>query len=93
MPSEFQEKVYGEVKKIKKGEVKTYGEIAKRLKTSPRAVGQALRKNPFPIKIPCHRVIRSDGMVGGYAGVWNSKKKIQLLKSEGVKIKAGKVVN
>jgi len=93
MITDFQKRVYKEVKKIKKGETKSYGELAKKLKTSPRAIGQALRKNPFPIKIPCHRVIRSDGRVGGYAGVWNSKKKIQLLKAEGVKIKRGKVVH
>ncbi len=92
MISKFQKKVYREVKKIKKGEVKTYGEIAKILKTSPRAVGQALKKNKSK-DIPCHRVISSSGEVGGYAGRWNSKKKIKLLKSEGVKIKAGKVVN
>jgi len=92
MISRFQKQVYREVKKIKKGEVKTYGEIAKILKTSPRAVGQALKKNKSK-DIPCHRVIASSGEVGGYRGIWNSKKKIQLLKSEGVKIKSGKVVN
>ncbi len=79
MPTPFQERVYREVKKIKKGEVRTYGFIAKKLKTSPRAVGQALKANKNP-KIPCHRVIKSDGSLGGYnRGI---RKKKELLKKE-----------
>ena len=81
----FQEKVFAIVKKIPKGQTMTYGEIAKILNSSPRAVGQALRRNPTPIIVPCHRVIKSDGTLGGYAGKMNSTKKIRLLKSEGVK--------
>ena len=66
-----------------------FGEIAKKLKTSPRAVGQALKANKNP-KIPCHRVVFSNKKIGGYnRGI---KKKIQLLKKEGVIIKKGRIV-
>lgn len=65
MPTKFQLRVYKIVKKIRKGEVMTYGQIARKLKTSPREVGQALKKN-YNKKIPCHRVICSNGKIGGY---------------------------
>lgn len=75
----FQLRVFREVRKIPKGKTKTYKEIAEKLKTSPRAIGQALKKN-FNKKIPCHRVIMSNGDLGGYnRGI---KKKILLLKKE-----------
>ena len=80
--TEFQQKVYNVVKKIPKGQVLTYKEVAK-LTGSPkayRAVGNALNKNPFK-EVSCHRVIRSDGKVGGYAR--GTKVKIKLLKREG----------
>ena len=66
--SEFQIKVWNELKKIRYGEVCTYGDIAERIgnKKACRAVGSANKKNPVPIIIPCHRVIASDG-IGGYA--------------------------
>lgn len=82
---EFQKKVYQIVKKIPKGEVLTYKEVAERAGYSRawRAVGNVLTKNKDP-KIPCHRVIRSDGKIGGYnRGI---KKKIALLKREGIEI-------
>lgn len=87
----FQERVYKECSKIPRGKVSTYKAIAKKLKSSPRAVGQALKRNPYAPKIPCHRVIKSDGTLGGYYGVINSSKKIRILKSEGIKIKNNKV--
>lgn len=66
--SEFQIKVWNELKKIRYGEVCTYGDIAERIgnKKACRAVGCANKKNPVPIIVPCHRVIASDG-IGGYA--------------------------
>jgi O-6-methylguanine DNA methyltransferase len=79
----FTEKVYAVVAKIPKGKTLTYQEVA-RLAGNPgayRAVGTALGKNIDPKKVPCHRVIRSDGGMGGYA--WGIKKKIALLKGEG----------
>lgn len=87
----FQEKVLILTKKIPRGKVSTYGEIARILKTSPRAVGGALHKNPHPIMIPCHRVVKSNGSLGGYSG--GKRKKIFLLEREGVKINSGKIVD
>ncbi len=63
----FQEKVLKQLLLIPYGETRSYGEIAKILKTSPRAVGNACRNNPLPIIIPCHRVVAANG-IGGYAG-------------------------
>ena len=67
--TEFQIEVWKELSKIPKGEVRTYKQIAKSIgkPKSSRAVANACAKNPYPIVIPCHRVIRSDGTVGGIA--------------------------
>ena len=75
-PTEFELKVYKIISKIPKGKTTTYGEIAKKLKTSPRAVGQALKRNPFAPRVPCHRVIMSDGSLGGFSG--NKKENIAI---------------
>jgi methylated-DNA-[protein]-cysteine S-methyltransferase len=66
--------------------VKTYKELARLIRKpkSSRAVANACGKNPFPIKIPCHRVIRSDGRLGGYSGKGGIKTKRKLLRSEGI---------
>lgn len=81
--SSFERSVILEVAKIEKGQVKTYKEIAKSLNSKAyRAVGTAIGKNPFPIVIPCHRVIRSDGKIGGFRG--GSKMKVKMLKNEGI---------
>ncbi len=88
--SSFKERVLEIVSKIPKGEVRSYAEIA-RLAGSPRAyraVG-ALMKDNFDPRIPCHRVIRSDGFVGEYNRGQDNKKKI--LENEGVHIVSGKV--
>lgn len=79
----------GEVVKIPPGKVTTYGRLARRLKTSPRAVGQALKRNRRPIVIPCHRVVASDGAIGGYRlGI---ERKISLLRCEGVQVRNKRV--
>jgi len=91
MTTPFQEKVYSVVKKIPKGKTMTYADIARILDSSPRAVGQALKRNPYAPKVPCHRVIHSDGRIGGYNGVRDSEKKIRMLKDEGIKILDGKL--
>ena len=85
----FQIKVWNFLKKIPKGKVKTYLEVAKAIGKPKafRAVANAIGKNPFPIKIPCHRVIRSDGSLGGYSGKGGIKEKKRLLKLENVFIK------
>ena len=83
--TKFQMEVWNEIKKIPKGSVKTYKEIALILNRpkSSRAVANACGKNPYPPKIPCHRVIRTDGFLGGYSGVGGIKTKQELLISEG----------
>ena len=84
----FQKKVWIYLKTIKKGSLKTYKEIAIAINRpkSARAVANAVGKNPFPRKIPCHRVIRSDGSLGGYSGKGGVKTKRFLLKKEGIKL-------
>lgn len=86
----FREKVLGVVAKIPQGRVLSYGEVARRAGNpkASRAVGNIMNKNRDP-KVPCHRVVRSDGSVGGFA--YGSAKKIAILKKEGVAIKGGKV--
>ena len=83
----FQIQVWSEISKIPFGKIKTYKEIAVSIgkPNSARAVANACGKNPYPIDIPCHRVIRSDGNIGGYSGDGGIKKKMQLLKSENFK--------
>ena len=84
--TKFQLKVWNFLKKIPKGKVKTYSEVAKAIRKplAVRAVANAIAKNPYPIQIPCHRVIRSDGSLGGYSGEGGVKKKKNLLKKEGI---------
>ena len=82
--TKFQLKVCKYLKTIPKGEVKTYKQVAISIKSpkSARAVANACAKNPYAPKIPCHRVIRSDGGLGGYSGIGGTKKKLELLISE-----------
>jgi methylated-DNA-[protein]-cysteine S-methyltransferase len=91
----FDEKVYAIVKKVPRGKVTTYKKIGEKLGTKAyRAIGQALRRNPYAPKVPCHRVIRSDLSIGGFKGKTKGKfvnEKIKLLKKEGVEIKNNKV--
>ena len=84
--TKFQLKVWNYLKKIPKGEIRTYYEVAKAIKRpkAVRAVANAIGKNPNAPKIPCHRVIRSDGKLGGYSGPGGIKTKKKLLKSEGI---------
>jgi methylated-DNA-[protein]-cysteine S-methyltransferase len=82
----FQQSVWCELQKIPFGKVKTYGELAKILNTSARAVGNACRRNPVPLIVPCHRIVAATG-IGGYAGrtsgdVHNIKR--ELLQHEGL---------
>ena len=84
--TDFQIKVWNAISKIPKGKVKTYKELARSIRKpkASRAVANACGKNPFPIKIPCHRVIRSDGRLGGYSGKGGIKTKRKLLRNEGL---------
>ena len=88
----FNDNVYNLCKKIPKGKVSTYGEIARALNTKAyRAVGNALNKNPYAPQVPCHRVINSQGFLHGFASGLKNKRK--LLEKEGVKIKNNKVLD
>jgi methylated-DNA-[protein]-cysteine S-methyltransferase len=90
----FQDKVLVLTKKVPKGKVTTYKEIAKKLNSKAyRAVGKALKNNKTPITIPCHRVVCSDGTLGGYKGKLNNKEKVKLLKKEGIEIKNNKITH
>ncbi|MBC8225650.1 MAG: MGMT family protein [Gammaproteobacteria bacterium] len=84
----FQTDVWNQIKKIPKGETRSYKDIAIAIGNpkASRAVANACGKNPNPIIVPCHRVIASDGSIGGYTGCGGIKTKRQLLKKEGVLI-------
>ncbi|WP_375000259.1 methylated-DNA--[protein]-cysteine S-methyltransferase [Aeromicrobium sp. CTD01-1L150] len=85
--TEFQRKVWGELRRIPFGETATYGEIAQRLGYQPgisRAVGAANGANPLPIVVPCHRVIGADGTLTGYAGGTDRKKILLELEQPGL---------
>ena len=84
----FNEKCYSILVKVPKGKVTTYKEIARKLNSKAyRAVGNAMNKNPYAPKVPCHRVVKSNGEVGGFA--FGVKKKIEMLKKEGEWYKMG----
>ena len=84
--TKFQKKVWNYLKTIRIGTVKSYKQVAIAINRpkSARAVANAVGKNPFAPKIPCHRVIRSDGSLGGYSGKGGVKTKKLLLKKEGI---------
>ncbi|MBI1921112.1 MAG: methylated-DNA--[protein]-cysteine S-methyltransferase [Geobacter sp.] len=84
--SPFQRLVYGAVRKIPYGEVRTYGEIAAEIGVShgARGVGAAMAANPFPIVIPCHRVVGSSGAMTGYSAPGGEETKKRFLAMEGV---------
>tara|TARA_Y100000310_G_scaffold283924_1_gene306244 strand:- start:778 stop:1092 length:315 start_codon:yes stop_codon:yes gene_type:complete len=90
MKKSFNERCYDLLRKVPKGKITTYKEIAKSLGTKAyRAVGNAMNKNPYAPKVACHRVIKSNGEIGGFAS--GTKNKIKLLKKEGIIIKKGKI--
>lgn len=89
----LEHKVYEKLLKVPKGKVTTYSELAKAvgLKNGQRAIGRIMNKNPFPVIVPCHRVILSTGKIGGYA--WGENVKTNMLSKEGIKIKNGKILD
>ncbi len=84
--TKFQELVYSELHKIPKGQVRTYSQIAESIGKPKafRAVASACAKNPNLVTTPCHRVVRSDGGLGGYSGPGGIQTKIKLLQDEGL---------
>lgn len=97
-PTAFEQRVYDLVSKVPAGKVVTYAAMARALDCgSAQAVGQALKRNPFAPEVPCHRVIKTDLTIGGYAGQTDGaklKNKRNLLKNEGVRFDlSGSLVN
>ena len=92
MATKFEDKVYKLCKKVPKGKVTTYKEIGDKIGIKGyRAVGMALNKNPFAPKVPCHRVVGSDGNLVGFAS--GLKKKAEMLRKEGINVKNNKIAD
>jgi len=85
--------VYKKLVQVPKGKVTTYGELAKAvgLKNGQRAIGRIMNKNPYPVIIPCHRVVNSNGKIGGYA--YGDDIKNRMLTKEGIEIRNGKILD
>jgi methylated-DNA-[protein]-cysteine S-methyltransferase len=89
----LEQRIYKKLLEVPKGQITTYGELAKAvgLKNGQRTIGKIMNKNPCPVIIPCHRVVMSTGKIGGYAYGENIKTK--LLNDEGIQIKNGKIID
>lgn len=87
------EQIYKKLLEVPKGKITTYGELAKAVgfTNGQRAVGKIMNKNPYPVIIPCHRVVKSDGKIGGYA--YGEEIKKNMLQKEGIKIKDDKILD
>lgn len=97
-PTIYEQRLYKVCSAIPKGKVSTYGALAQALKSSPRAVGQALRRNPFAPQVPCHRVVAHNLKIGGFSGTWDPQsqrvnRKKALLESEGVRFVGDKIAS
>jgi len=95
MPTEFEMRVYELTRRIPEGKVSTYKAIAEKLGCrSYRAVGQALRKNPFAPDVPCHRVVGADGKLCGFKGKstgFTLQEKRKMLEREGIRMEEGSI--
>ena len=88
----LKEIIYNKLKQVPKGKVITYKELAKSVNSKAyRYVGSCMNDNEHPDKIPCYKVVRSDGKIGNYSGKGGVKTKIKLLEKDGVKIVNGKI--
>ena len=89
----LEQQVYKKLIQVPQGKITTYGELSKAvgLKNGQRVIGQIMKKNPYPVIIPCHRVVKSDGTVGGYA--YGGDIKTNMLQKEGIKIHDGKILD
>ncbi len=85
--------IYKKLLQVPRGKITTYGELSKAvgLKNGHRVVGQIMNKNPYPVIIPCHRVVNSNGQIGGYA--YGQDVKTNMLYKEGIKIQNGKILD
>jgi O-6-methylguanine DNA methyltransferase len=84
-------KLYALLKSVPRGKVTTYKELAKAARLHPRTVGLLMRMNKDPVTVPCYKVVRSDGSLGGYSGAGGLRKKIALLEKGGIPIKNGRI--
>lgn len=89
--NKLDKQVYKKLLQVPKGKVTTYGELARAvgLENGQRVIGQIMNRNPFPVVIPCHRVVKSDGKIGGY--FYGEKIKTKMLSDEGIKVNDGKI--
>ena len=89
----IEEKIYRKLLEVPLGNVTTYGDLAKaiNLKNGQRIVGRIMKKNQFPVIVPCHRVVKSDGTIGGYA--YGIERKKYMLSKEGLEINNDKILN
>ena len=89
----LEQKIYKKLLEVPKGQITTYGELSKAvgLKNGQRAVGKIMNKNPYPVIIPCHRVVMSNGNIGGYA--YGKHIKTKLLTDEGIQIENEKIID
>ncbi len=89
----LEQKVYKKLLDVPKGKVTTYKELANSvgLKNGQRIIGKIMNKNKYPVIIPCHRVVMSNGKIGGYA--YGDKSKAKMLSNEGIKIQNGKILD
>ena len=89
----LEQKVFKKLLEVPEGQVTTYGELSKAvgLKNGQRVIGRIMNQNPYPVIVPCHRVVMSTGKIGGYA--YGEHIKAKMLNDEGVKIKNGKILD
>lgn len=89
----LEQKIYKKLLEVPKGKVTTYGELSKAvgLKNGQRYIGNVMNKNPYPVIVPCHRVILSTGKIGGYA--YGEHIKAKMLNDEGIQIKNGQILD
>ena len=89
----LEQKVYKKLLNVTKGQITTYGDLAKAvgLKNGQRVIGSIMNKNPYPVLVPCHRVVMSTGKIGGYA--YGEHVKMKMLSDEGIQIINGKIEN
>ena len=89
----LEQKVYKKLLNVPKGQITTYGDLAKAvgLKNGQRVIGSIMNKNPYPVLVPCHRVVMSTGKIGGYA--YGEHVKMKMLSDEGIQIVNGKIEN
>ena len=89
----LEQKIYKKLLEVPKGQITTYGDLAKAvgLKNGQRIIGKIMNKNPYPVLVPCHRVVMSTGKIGGYA--YGEHVKMKMLSDEGIQIIDGKIEN